>query len=91
MGQMRGKTLRGTPAAMDYAKPLREVPVAMIDVPLVRSVLQPIWHTKRVTASRLRNRIESVLKRGTIEVMTVFALGCSGRHAVPVQLRTLRL
>jgi integrase len=60
-GQMLGKTLRGTPAKTYYAKPLRDVPVAMIDVPLVRSVLQPIWHTKRVTASRLRNRIESVL------------------------------
>jgi integrase len=59
--QMRGKTLRGTSAKMDYAKALRDVPVAMVDVPLVRSVLQPHWHEKRVTASRLRNRIEAVL------------------------------
>jgi Arm DNA-binding domain len=60
-GQMLGQTLRGTPAKMYYAKALRDVPVAMVDVPLVRSVPQPIWHDKRVTASRLRNRIEAVL------------------------------
>jgi integrase len=59
--QMRGKTLRGTSAEKYYAKSLSDVPVAMVDVPLVRSVLQPIWHEMRVTASRLRNRIEAVL------------------------------
>ncbi len=44
-----------------YAAPLRDVPVADIDTQAVLAVLQPIWQTKTVTASRLRGRIEAVL------------------------------
>jgi integrase len=37
------------------------MPVADIDTDAVMRVLQPIWHTKPETASRLRGRIERVL------------------------------
>jgi len=37
------------------------LPVGTINLPLVLKVLLPIWETKNVTASRVRNRIESVL------------------------------
>lgn len=42
-------------------KTLGKLPVAAVDVGLVRKVLEPIWLTKPVTASRTRQRIESVL------------------------------
>jgi integrase len=38
-----------------------KIPVAMIDTTLVLRVVEPIWHTKAVTAGRVRNRIEAVL------------------------------
>ena len=41
------------------------LPVSSIDVPLVLKVLKPIWDTKRVTASRLRGRVESILDYAT--------------------------
>lgn len=45
-----------------YAIPeLGELPVADIELPHVMRVLEPIWHTKTETASRLRQRIEAVL------------------------------
>src|SRR5262245_7656811 len=45
-----------------YAKPVfGSLPVASIDTALVLKVLQPIWSTKAETATRLRQRIESVL------------------------------
>jgi integrase len=45
-----------------YAYPIfGALPVAAIDTGLVMKVLEPIWSTKTVTASRLRGRIESVL------------------------------
>ena len=44
-----------------YASPLRLRPVDEIDTEAVLSVLQPIWHAKPETASRLRGRIEAVL------------------------------
>jgi integrase len=50
---------------MTTAKPLRSLPVQAIDVPMVLSVLQPVWHVKPETANRLRNRIESVLDWAT--------------------------
>ena len=37
------------------------MPVSAIDTGLVTKVLEPIWATKRPTASRLRQRIEAVL------------------------------
>ena len=45
-----------------YALPLiGKLPVASIDTGLVLKVLEPIWQEKRVTADRVRRRIESVL------------------------------
>jgi integrase len=45
-----------------YAGPLLgKMPVELITTELVHKVLQPIWHTKTETATRVRQRIESVL------------------------------
>jgi len=45
-----------------YAYPvLGDLPVAAIDTGLVIKVVEPIWNAKPETASRLRERIESVL------------------------------
>jgi integrase len=51
------------PATLEtYAFPVMgELPVASVDVGLVMRVLEPIWHTKPETASRVRGRVESVL------------------------------
>jgi integrase len=38
-----------------------DLPVASIDTDLVVKVLEPIWRTKRETASRIRGRIEAIL------------------------------
>jgi integrase len=38
-----------------------ELPVGEVDVSLVMKVLEPIWHVKNETASRLRGRIEAIL------------------------------
>jgi integrase len=45
---------------------LGATPVAMIGTPEVLSVLEPIWSTHFVTATRVRARIESVLNWSTI-------------------------
>jgi len=45
-----------------YASPLLgQMPVDLISTELVHKVLQPIWQTKTETATRVRQRIESVL------------------------------
>jgi hypothetical protein len=45
-----------------YAKPIAgHLPVAEIDTPTVKKILDPIWHEKTETASRLRGRIEKIL------------------------------
>jgi integrase len=45
-----------------YAFPIiRDLDVAMVDKAAVLRVLEPIWATKTVTASRVRRRIEAVL------------------------------
>lgn len=45
-----------------YAEPVfGKLPVQAVDTGLVLKVLEPIWATKRETASRLRGRIENVL------------------------------
>ncbi len=44
-----------------YAASLRSRPVDEIDTEAVLNVLQPIWHEKPETASRLRGRIENVI------------------------------
>jgi integrase len=50
-----------------YAGPVfGSLPVQSIDVGLVMKALEPIWHTKTETASRLRGRIEAVLDWATV-------------------------
>jgi integrase len=44
-----------------HAPSLTTVPVSQVDTSVVIAALQPIWHGKTPTASRLRGRIESVL------------------------------
>jgi integrase len=45
-----------------HAEPvLGRLPVGAIDTTLVLKVVEPIWQTKTVTASRVRQRLESVL------------------------------
>lgn len=49
-----------------YAFPIiGALPVAGVDTGLVLRVLEPLWHTKTETASRVRGRIESVLDWAT--------------------------
>jgi integrase len=49
-----------------YAGPVfGDLPVQGVDVGLVMKVLEPIWHEKAETASRLRGRIEAVLDWAT--------------------------
>jgi integrase len=51
-----------TDTLRDYAHPvLGDLPVRMIDTPLVMQVLAPAWKTRTETASRLRGRIEMIL------------------------------
>lgn len=45
---------------------LGEVPVADIELPHVLKALQPIWETRTETATRVRQRIESVLTWATV-------------------------
>lgn len=50
-----------------FASPiLGKLPVDVIDVGLVVKVLEPIWHERPETASRLRGGIESVLAWATV-------------------------
>jgi len=42
-----------------------KLPIATIDTGLVLKVVEPIWHSKAVTAGRVRNRIEAVLDWAT--------------------------
>ena len=50
-----------------YAYPvIGKLPVAAIDTGLVMRVLQPVWHDKPETASRVRMRIERVLGWATV-------------------------
>ncbi|ORE92700.1 integrase family protein [Stappia sp. 22II-S9-Z10] len=44
-----------------YCKPMADKSVAEIDTNDVLACIQPIWHTKAETASRVRGRIERVL------------------------------
>jgi integrase len=50
-----------------YAKPLFEVPIADVSTEQIVAVLEPIWLTKRETASRLRGRIERVLDAAKVK------------------------
>jgi len=50
-----------------YVSPLiGALPVSIIDLAMVRKVLDPIWTTKNETASRVRQRVESVLAWATV-------------------------
>lgn len=50
-----------------YASPkIGSMPVADIEVPHVVAVLEPIWHSKTETATRVRQRIEAVLAWATV-------------------------
>ena len=50
-----------------YVTPvIGSLPVATIDLPLIRKVLDPIWTSKNETASRVRQRMESVLAWATV-------------------------
>ena len=50
-----------------YAEPIfGTLPVQEVDIGLVLRALEPIWHTKPETASRLRGRIEAVLDWATV-------------------------
>lgn len=50
-----------------YASPLiGNLPVSMIELPHILKVLEPIWTSTNETASRLRQRIESVLAWATV-------------------------
>jgi integrase len=50
----------------EYVRPvLGRLPVQQIDTGLVLKILQPIWQTKAVSASRTRQRIESILDWAT--------------------------
>ncbi len=51
-----------------YAFPhLGDLPIAEVTTDHVLAVLQPIWHAKPETATRLRGRIESVLTAATVK------------------------
>lgn len=51
----------------DYASPVfGGLPVAAVDTGLVRKALEPIWTAKHETATRVRQRIESVLSWATV-------------------------
>ena len=52
---------------IEYAKPIRSKSVASIDTEAVLKVLQPMWHEKPETASRLRGRIEKVLDHAKVK------------------------
>lgn len=55
-----------------YAGPvIGNLPVAAVDTALVVKVLQPIWHEKTETATRLRGRIESILDWATVSKFRV--------------------
>ncbi len=50
-----------------YAVPvIGAVPVAEIDLQHILSVLEPIWHEKTETATRLRQRLEAILSWATV-------------------------
>jgi integrase len=50
-----------------YASPvIGFLPVNEIQLPHIMQVLEPVWHTKTETASRLRQRIEAVLTWATV-------------------------
>jgi integrase len=55
-----------TNTVQEYCGPINDLPVQQIDTALVLKVLQPIWNTRTVTATRLRGRIESILDHAKV-------------------------
>lgn len=51
---------------INHGKLICDLDVAIIDMPLVLAVLQPIWKEKTHTATLLRGRIENVLSWATV-------------------------
>lgn len=49
-----------------YCEPILSLSVADVDTRLVLQCIEPIWSTKTVTATRVRQRIESVLDWATV-------------------------
>ena len=43
-----------------------ELPVGAVELPHIMNVLEPIWRTRTETATRVRQRLESVLKWATV-------------------------
>jgi len=63
----RGSPLSWPATLARYAYPvIGDLPVQLIDTPLVLAVLKPIWTIKPETASRVRQRIEAVLGWATV-------------------------
>jgi len=49
-----------------HCKPIHRLSVDQIELPHILKVLEPIWHERTVTASRLRGRIERILAWATV-------------------------
>lgn len=56
-----------TSSLAEYAKPINELAASDIDTALVLACIEPIWKTKTETATRVRNRIESILDYATVK------------------------
>ncbi|MBK8069787.1 MAG: integrase arm-type DNA-binding domain-containing protein [Rhodanobacteraceae bacterium] len=48
-----------------YAKPLMSLPVALVDVAAVLNVVEPLWLSSHVTATKIRQRISATLDYAT--------------------------
>ncbi|TPV98659.1 MAG: putative prophage CPS-53 integrase [Beijerinckiaceae bacterium] len=80
--QWRSEKHKGEWQALEeHAKLLWPMPVNHIDMAAVPAVLNPIWETKRETASRLRGRIEAVLNYAKL---TPSGPGRTRQHGVAI-------
>ncbi|MFZ4762254.1 MAG: tyrosine-type recombinase/integrase [Alphaproteobacteria bacterium] len=51
-----------------YASPvIGDLSIAAIDTPLICKILEPIWHNKTETATRLRQRLEKILDWASVK------------------------
>ncbi len=50
-----------------YAEPIFELPISDVTTQHIVDILQPLWLTKRETASRVRGRIERVLNAAAVK------------------------
>jgi integrase len=67
VGWKNSKHAKQWPSTLEaYVYPvLGALPVQAVDIGLIMKVLEPIWHTKPETASRVRGRVEAVLDWAT--------------------------